>query len=82
MMLVKQSAMQRNKRLPLLIVKPWLRRRIALHKRGLLVIDLDTLGFNHYKTGIYAFNLCYKLLLGDGPCLWLKNDVILFTLGS
>jgi hypothetical protein len=48
MMLVKQSTMQSNQGLPLLVIQLRLSAKISRCQRCLLVINFNTFGLDHY----------------------------------
>jgi len=48
MVLMKQSPMKSDKSLPLLVIQLGGVSGISLSESSLLIIDFDTLGFNHY----------------------------------
>lgn len=70
-MFVQERTMQSNQGLPLLIVQ----LRTSFSVRCLRVINLDAFALNHNKTGVDALDFGNKLLLGDGSCFGLLQQL-------
>ena len=62
--------MQGNQRLPLIVRQ--LHPPICL---TLFVVSLDAFALDHDEPSVYAFHLGYQLLLANGLCVGLSDEV-------